>query len=313
VEDICELTIDSRQNSSSRNLSSTTQAGQNILAIGDQLSDAHSQRGYFAITRLLTELSDPLNNRGLQTMTELNLSSEEYGNYKQEAVVRLKDIGAIECMQTISTKRKRDADSDEHDASEHDKNTAYSVRQFFNRILLCNVELQNILTKHIAMHLRNVHETSTHQKPVKQACKIASQEFLQDGLILLKIASINKFMDVEKYQPTYYMNDDKNYVCAMIRVGRVSWRITPKDCVPTESVYYKYTSVSAEEAQECWDRHANKKYILKNLEVSEISYMRSHLGNDTPLQCLDNSDGGNIIGFSIPIRCLSTLRELYEV
>lgn len=309
---LCELTVTGRHASGSRNSSSLTRGNQEISAIGSEMEDVNSMRGVYACIRLIGDLQDRVGLRTQEIRAEMGMSDNEFRLYCDETVERLRIVGALDCIRVDNNKRKFGDDDDEHDASETDKNGAHSVRQFLNRILLLSVKWQQTLYKHLVIQLRRVQETSTHTKPIKPVCKIHTITKLRNDIEFIQVKSINLFSELENKNAKFYMDRANTNACALITFGKVTWRIAPRQCVPSNVPFYGYHQVHVDEARRVWNRGVEVKHILRNVLVDEISELKSIVRVDAPLQRLKQMDGTSILGFNIPYRAVDDVKNHYS-
>ena len=309
---LCELTVTGRHASGSRNSSSLTRGNQEISAIGSEMEDVNSMRGVYACIRLIGDLQDRVGLRTQEIRAEMGMTDSDFRLYCDETIERLRIVGALDCIRVENNKRKFGDSDDEHDASETDKNGAHSVRQFLNRILLLSVKWQQTLYQHLLIQLRKVQETSTHTKPIKPVCKIRSVYKMRDDIELIEVMSINLFSDLENKNAKFYMDRANTNACALVTFGKVTWRIAPRQCVPSNVPFYGYHQVHVDEAKRVWNRGVEVKYILRNILIEEISELKSIVRVDAPLQRLKQMDGTSILGFNIPCRAIEDVKNHYS-
>ena len=312
VAQICELTITGRHASGSRNASSIIYGNQNIAALETEMEDVNTIRGVHACQRLIADLQDVVGTRTETIRKTMDMTHEQYQMYREDAIDRLMVVGALDCFKSEGVKRKFGDDDGEHDASDTDKNGSDSVRQFLNRILLLRIDTQERIAAHLKLRLKDVQDTSTHTKPIKPVCNIVYETTLNYGIKLLKLQSINKISDLEDTAARWYVDRTNSFACAIVVFGKVSWRITPRDCIPSAIPFYGYSETTYDHARTVWNKNSTIKYILQNVHVSDIAEMKSYVRAETPLQLLNKNGGGTILGFSIPVRSVDIIRDMYN-
>jgi len=331
LADVIELSFAGRHASQTRNHSSLTQGHMNVTSICDELSDLRATRGARAIRKTIFDLKDTMQYRTTDVREALGVDSDAFRSYCERAVRSLTDAGAISCLaEKRKAKRRRDgagdAGDEEYDASEATSEAdGEAVKQFLNRILSVEIDVQHMLAKHLSFRLTCVQEQSSHLKPIAPSFNCFRTVSIVPGVDLKFYLGLIPFDAVRALDATYPggtlgVSPCFSKVAFVVKIRSVTWKITANDVFARGAMPLTYEKIgfSDDGIRDIWQRGCSTKLMLHGLPVKDIHPLRKKLADELcsttkmTLTRIDNEDGTPLIAFALEPDCVPVVKDYFS-
>lgn len=332
LADVIELSFAGRHASQSRNHSALTQGHMSVTSICDELSDLRATRGARAIRKTLFDIKDTTQYRTTDVREALGVGADAFWSYCERAVRSLTDASAISCLtEKRKAKRRRDGADDAGGDEDYDASEATSdadgeaVKQFLNRILSVELDVQRMLAKHLAYRLNCVQEQSSHLKPIAPSFNCFRTVSIIPGVELKFYLGLIPFDAVRALDALYPggtlgVSPCFSKVAFVVKIRSVTWKITPIDVFARGAMPLSYDKVcfSDDGIRDIWQRGCSTKLMLHGLPVKDIHPLRKKLADELcsttkmTLTRIDNEDGTPLIAFALDPDCVPFVKAYFS-
>lgn len=194
------------------------------------------------------------------------------------------------------------------DASEiQNKAKTDDVRRFFNHVLVgLDVASQRVFKRHLTLRLREVNAMSTHRRPVRIVFQQLSSTLLNGrgvqhgGVHLVHLLGLIPFAAVAElvaeHGGAFHASPDGASACAVVRILQVTWRVTPRECLPHARVPYMYVESSLVAAKRVWGRTPVPLHLLRGVPVSRIRGVKEKAARGMAMRRVALYPSGTMLG-----------------